>query len=519
MIRFHHGILWVFSLVLIFSCTTTRVQRELYHTDQINGIDPENHLYVKVHTVDGHVYILKDYRFDLGQKLVTGSGQHLGVNRRVLEDNSKNGSKFSIGYDEIRLLETNDRGGENPGTTIMLIAGVATGGLAAFCIINPKACFGSCPTYYIQKNDSLYLRAEGFSSSISKRLEEEDIDKLADAEVKDGRFDLVVKNEAYETHLIRKVNLRVHQAVSGNIHRTTDDRFFTVHNERPPVEAIGPEGSFYELIQKMDEQERISLSDDKDLTEKEDLYLKFKTGDITNPGLIISARQSLMTTYLFYQSLAFLGRAAGFYYAEMEKDNDMLFNRTMRLYELLGGIEIFYKRGNQWISIEELNEQGPIASDIHLVPIPSVNQEYLEIKIRMSKGLWRINHIALGETGDEIYPAEVEPVRVLSEDGEAPDVLEKLTDHDEYLVTFPGDDYRLVYDLSRFGPNPEIFVDSQGYYIEWMREEWLAEEDLRAARNMLLFPRSFLRRMAPHYKAMESEMEEIFWNSRYVKVD
>jgi hypothetical protein len=48
-----------------------------------------------------------------------------------------------------------------------------------------------------------------------------------------------------------------------------------------------------------------------------------------------------------------------------------------------------------------------------------------------------------------------------------------------------------------------------------MRQEWLAEENALYAAHMLLAPDLALRLMAPKFKKVESQMEPIFWSSRY----
>ncbi len=63
----------------------------------------------------------------------------------------------------------------------------------------------------------------------------------------------------------------------------------------------------------------------------------------------------------------------------------------------------------------------------------------------------------------------------------------------------------------------ELFLESQGYYLEWMREEWIADEDLAQAARFFRSPRRVLRDLAPEFKAIEATMEDLFWSSRYVK--
>jgi hypothetical protein len=62
-----------------------------------------------------------------------------------------------------------------------------------------------------------------------------------------------------------------------------------------------------------------------------------------------------------------------------------------------------------------------------------------------------------------------------------------------------------------------VFLESRGYYLEWMRREWIEEQNARAARQLLLDPAAMLRALAPAYKRQEGTMENAFWNSRYVR--
>jgi hypothetical protein len=95
--------------------------------------------------------------------------------------------------------------------------------------------------------------------------------------------------------------------------------------------------------------------------------------------------------------------------------------------------------------------------------------------------------------------------------------LTLLTDSARTLVTLPGDEYTLVYQLPEDFSRYELFLDSRGYYLEWMREEWLAEENPARAMMMFLQPNEALRRLAPEFKARERDMEAAFWRSRYVR--
>ena len=84
-------------------------------------------------------------------------------------------------------------------------------------------------------------------------------------------------------------------------------------------------------------------------------------------------------------------------------------------------------------------------------------------------------------------------------------------------MTVPGDTCRIVYELPGDAEGYELFLESRGYYWEWIREEWLREEDPAALVRLLLQPEAALRELAPRFKAVEPEMEDVFWGSRYAR--
>ena len=138
---------------------------------------------------------------DSTRQRVSGTGALLNANRDTLEQ-----GYFRVGIDSVAIFETNVIQTSATATALTVFTGI-TVAITAFCIANPKACFGSCPTFYISDGDSLHPDAEGFSASIAPSLEASDIDALFHASARDGEFIIEMKNEALETHVVRYVDL------------------------------------------------------------------------------------------------------------------------------------------------------------------------------------------------------------------------------------------------------------------------------------------------------------------------
>jgi hypothetical protein len=123
----------------------------------------------------------------------------------------------------------------------------------------------------------------------------------------------------------------------------------------------------------------------------------------------------------------------------------------------------------------------------------------------------------LAKLEQTVEPIKIKPSLVIRENGIDNNLESQLTDTLKPLITLPGDVYNLRYVLPGISKDYEVFLCSKGYYIEWMRETWLAEENLKRASLMFGLPKLFMRMAAADFKKIEPTMEDNFWRSRYVK--
>ncbi|HTM23261.1 MAG TPA: hypothetical protein VL172_22220, partial [Kofleriaceae bacterium] len=167
----------------------------------------------------------------------------------------------------------------------------------------------------------------------------------------------------------------------------------------------------------------------------------------------------------------------------------------------------------RWQTVGELDETGPIASDVQLVRLPP-DVDARRLRLRLTRGHWRLGMIALGRLDGPARVTRLVPQQVLTGGRPDPAALAGLRG-ERPLITFPGDAHELVYQLPGAPADTELLLSSRGYYLEWMRQEWLADENPLAAALLLHAPDVALRWLAPRFKAMEPRMESLFWRSRY----
>jgi hypothetical protein len=508
----------IFSVINFTSCNLYTVEKKIYPpqlASQVAKIGDKSP-FLKVHMKDGGLYILKSWKIDEENKTIKGKGIYYSIDRSSTEEKDL----FIIDLESVALLETNVLKRSSAVAAMTLVTGASVA-LTVYCLANPKACFGSCPTFYVWDGDSLRLQAEGFTSSIAPALEADDIDALYHAKSHDDELTLEVANEALETHVIRYADLLVvPRGKNSRVYVTPNGKFFESDRILSPTFAKASEGDILPLILNPDGKERFSLADEKYLGEREDIEIEFLVKPGKSYGLVIGRRLTLLSTFLFYQVLAYMGNDAGYWLAQIGNyKNQEKFDRFKKAVEKFNGIEILVHRNGKWKSVGIIDGEGPLATNFNIVLLDRVDNDTLKIKLRMTKGAIRLDYVALAEISKEVEPVVIKPYSVLYDKKESPEALSSLLDSEKVLVTFPGDVYKLKYRLPKIEKDKdfEFFLKARGYYLEWIRKEWLEEENPLLLAEVIFSPEQALRRLAPKFKSVEAEMEKQFWGSKYAR--
>jgi hypothetical protein len=498
----------------LLACTGCTIDRQLHTSAGLDGVSRQDSPYLKAHLKNGDVVVLSEWTIDEKAGVVSGLGLRRNMHRAKIASGSL---QYPIA--EVALFETNSKtvaAGPVAALTVVTFASLL---VTAACAVNPKACFGSCPTFYISDGTREYLAAEGFSEAVAPALEETDIDALWRARIQGRVARLRVTNEALETHTIKQANLlAVRRPQSGRVVRATDGRFLEARALQAPLACRAEEGDCLPSVAASDDLERISVTNGRDLAARETVDLRFDgLSDNSRRGLLIEARQGFITTYLFYQALAYMGHKAGSYLAAIEQGNTELRGRAKELYHLLGGIDVQIREGRAgWRTVGTYAETGPLAREVQVVPLPD-GAKADEVRLVMARGHFRLGHLALVELGREVEPMRLPVARIATRTGNAALAQDWAQGRTPALVTLPGDEHVLEYDLPTDGEDLELFLEARGFYLEWMREEWLKEESDWKLAGLFLNPASALRDLAPGYRKIEPRIEAMFWESRYVR--
>jgi hypothetical protein len=505
-----HGFTLTAVTILLLACAH-RVERKLETAAAAATLDRRSP-FLKIHARDGRLWVLAPWHVDDATRSVTGRGQLYGADRAPLDSGS-----FTVTLDSVALFETNvvDKSPSNP---VFAALTVVTGAVAVACIANPKACFGSCPTFYGVTPRGEQLLAEGFSASVAPSLEAADLDALAPALASRGTLTLRMRNEAWETHVVRHVRLlAAPRAEHERVFATGGGQFVQADGLASPGRCAAAEGDCRAALIDRDGVERTSSADSTDLATRETIDLEFAApAGPGEYGLVIAYRQTLLTTYLFYQGLAWMGDRAGEWLAALDR-TPALRGTASSLAGVLGKVEVQVPRDDGWTAVGAVGETGPLATDVKVVPLPpQAVAGPVRVRLRLTRGLWRLDHVALARLGARVTPTRLRPARATATRHEPEELSAWIADSTRALVTLPGDDVTLEFAVPD-APRTELFLEARGYYLEWMRQEWLAEAAPLKAARLYLDPQGALRELAPTFSRLEPGLERTFWSSRYAR--
>jgi hypothetical protein len=490
--------------------------KEWNHLNAVKSL-PDDITYLKAHHKNGALTVFtNDWFVDHEKKLVTGVGKTYDYKRQPLTY-----GQTVLEIDSIAIFETNRKlkNSEIKGIGALTILTSINTAIGLYCLTNPKACFGSCPTFYVNDHDIIHnANAEGFSNAIAPSMAYADIDALNVTSNAGETFELFMKNEALETHCVENVELLAVEASEGNILHGVDQKFYASSNSSMPLLATGPEGDILALISEYDLNERFSLADENNLSSKEELYFTFDNKDLKQDfGLLVGFRQTLMTTYFIYGAMGYMGDKVGKYFAEIERNGNAIDQLKNGIKKELGNLQVFLwsEETNEWMDQGGFYETGPIAVNQQVLKLAYDFSDSKEIKIKivLNKGLWRIDNVALASIEKEVEPIVLKP-KELTKNQKGNAVKQNFPKSNETLISMPGDEFKFSFSIPNQGKQYSLFLKSKGYYLEWMRESWIKDKDLFALRQMLVNPKKYLKKQAADFKVYEQTMEEVFWGSR-----
>lgn len=523
-------ILFILIVVTVYACVIAKHHyfKEMYddHNKLIHETSKvKEKPFLKAHLINGSVCIFDDkWEYDSIKNTIVGLGKYYDFQRKDVLDN-----QINIHVDSVALFETNTKLTADKQSRIQRMAILTAMDivLGVLCLSAPKACFGSCPTFYIQDGNldpNRLAVAESFSNAIAPSLAYGDVDDIGLMVSSNEPVRLKMLNEALETHVVKKANLSiVPKYLDEDVFITPDEFYIATSKGANLHKATCTYGEITPQLSKQDGTEYFSLADEKALVTKEEVLLEFDNVASINYGLKVTFRQTMMTTYALYSAIGYMGDEVGDMFAKIESSKETNEKIQTMFYDTLGAIQIYtLQNDNKWKYEGEMYETGPIARNHEILSIkyPSIQNGKIKIKLIMNKGLWRIDHADLLKVERTVLPLQVAPSKLTKNGFENHAFLQNLTDiGDDGIVSMPGDQFVFSYQLPKCESkqNFKVFLDAKGYYLEWMRESWLKDKDLLQLYRLMNSPVEWLNSETANYKKYEKDMETQFWNSRWTQ--
>jgi hypothetical protein len=425
----------------------------------------------------------------------------------------------SLALDSVAFLEYYRY--QTDGTFIATLPGVTVGtvGIA-------KALFGSCPTVYTSDGETELMEAECFSYSIAPRFEGDDLDRLDHGVPRDGKFELKLTNEAFETHYINSLNLvAVDHDAACEAFPTPKEKIVLFGPAAPLISARNLAG--HDIRDLIAERDGIGLESDSSAiaalaagAQMEDgITLEFAVPEGARRMVVAcKLRASLMNTVFFYEKL--IGSQG---LAALDWMRPSLFNlyrvwRLSKWYAHHFGMRVQLPQGNTYEDAATIVDVGPIVWRNVAVELPAPRERVARLRLVSLPGNWIVDWVGVSfDPPHEMTVTEIPPASIGLIDGTPVDQLSKLLKRDqEYFITFPGDEYRLSFDVPPTSRNQtrSYFLRSRGYYIEWLRQGWIAQAASETPEPLFETGTPVLRRTAQEWLARRPAFEAEFFASR-----
>lgn len=371
-----------------------------------------------------------------------------------------------------------------PGETF-LVSAVATAGataisIAIICAIDPK-CFGSCPTVYTDSAGTALLEAEGFSYSIAPLFERRDVDRLRAQPDSGGTLRLEIRNEALETHFINHVELLAAEHAPDEW-VTTDPHGqpVAVRGLAPPAAARDRAGrDVLAALRAHDGQvfttdpRTLAAATARDLDDWIDLELAAPAG-ADSVALAFRLRNSLLATVLLYDLM--LGeqgpRALDWLARDLSRIGPAVRVGRWAVQHL--GLRLLVWDGAQWRAAGRFADSGPVAWKDVVALVPTLGQTHVRVRLQFAADNWRLDRVAVAAAWRRIEPVTIPLAAVYDAAGARDSAAQlALAAPDERYLESSGGRWMRVEFRPPAGAVRTYFLAWQGYYIEWLRRDWL----------------------------------------------
>ncbi len=506
------------TFTLITSCTFIQTKVEPLNKNEIQ----ESERYIikssaKVHLYDGSVVVFEK-GFTVTGDTINGNGWRYNLTRR----NST--SVKSVPIDSVACIEYYKKEWQADA----FLASIPPIAVASFVggMILWVSIFGSCPTIYSFDGEDYTLEAEEFSYSIAKRFEGNDFDRLDSGKILNGEYTIKVANEALETHYINNLSLLTVDHPSGyEVFPTKKRGIILFGKEAQILEAVSKSGSnVTELISDRDnywyQSDSLAVQELTHTITRDWIDVKVRVPqDAKKMYIAFRLRNTLLNTVLLYDVMLSSQSFEAVDWLGSKTSNIFYALKLDKWYQKHFGLHIQMFDGEKYKEVIRISDTGPIAWHQEAVELPVPDRNIAQLRFSFLPDNWFIDWIGVSFDRNENYSINTIACSELTDyKGNRRDsliALFKKKDKD-YFVTYPGESYLLKF---KAGDVPEgmrrsYFVKSRGFYIEWLRKEWLTKTKLERKELKLEFNDETIIKTAQLWIEKKPQYDKKFYESK-----
>lgn len=358
----------------------------------------------------------------------------------------------------------------NSGKTIMsyvlggigILAGVYV--LVGIIVLLTKS---SCPYIYVYDGEGFAFQGETYGGAIAENLIRDDYMPLPSLKIKNGRYNLQIRNELKERQYTDLARLII-------INHKNDEKVLLDNNGAPqiikkveqPIHANSYSGeNLIPILQTTDKN--VFMFNEEDYS-RNGIIMKFnKPEDAKSAKLILNAKNSLWFDYLYGE---FIEKFGGRYDKYMEEQKEISSEeRLQRVVDSDFPLFVYVRNGDKWKPVDYFYTVGPLASRDLIMPIDlsGVTDEMLELKIETGFMFWELDYAGIDYSNNgDLNITEQKPAIAVG--NKVIDWCDALSETDNRLMIQEsvGDITELVFDALEVDPGQlqSLFLHTRGYY-------------------------------------------------------
>jgi hypothetical protein len=364
----------------------------------------------------------------------------------------------------------------NTAGTVLITLGIIIGVVLIAGLI---VAASSCPFIYSYDGDKYVFDAEPLGGAVCEALSRTDNSRLPNLSPVDGKFKILVKNEADEVQYLDELKLCIVTHEAGiTVTPNPEGEYFKYSRVFAPESVTDENGknvtAFFSSKDKLCWQTEMNPDTlTNNYSDKHSLKFRFRKPEGANNALLFfNGGTALWGSEMIRVMMQLRGDKLDEWYSSVNSRGADL----LKLYSFMDREELFTLRvnlleGNEYNSKTYIPAGGPYGFDdkVIRVPLDKVQGEYTEIVLTPPPGYWKIDQLEIIYEYEKVGNENIKLIDAISSvDQDGKEFSSSITGKDDkyYIMPETGDYSVLYFSVPEgFDRNKnDVFLKTTGYY-------------------------------------------------------